>query len=134
MKFMDRMWILIAFPLFLYGFVNNMLPSFVPEFIARRRTKYIGYRATVRMATGLLIFPFFYALQAFVLHYFVGLWWVTLLYVISLIPTGLFAWHYANWVRFVWKCLRLNRKPQELIDDLVAQRKAIVRQLLDFVG
>lgn len=133
-QFLDRLWVILGFPLFLYGFLNNALPSFIPEFLARRRTQYIGYRATVRMATGLLVFPFFYAVQATILHYFVGIWWMTLLYVLSLIPAGLFAWHYGKWCAFIWRCLRLSNKPQELIDDLVAKRKAIVMKLLELVG
>lgn len=134
MKFLDRLWVLLGFPLFLYGFANNMLPSLLPEFIARRKTKYIGYRATVRMATGFLIFPFFYVLQTVAVHYFIGIWWVSLLYFLTLIPAGLFAWHYVKWVRFVLKGIRLKRRSQEVIDALVQQRKAIVKRLLDFVG
>ena len=50
-------------PLFLYGFVNSIIPFAAVWLADRKLDLYIGYRATVRILTGLLFFPIAWVVQ-----------------------------------------------------------------------
>lgn len=130
-KWIDWLWIVGGFPLFIYGLINNALPSFIPYYFTNSRQPYIGYRATVKMVIGLFTYPIFYTAQAMLFHYYFKNGWLTLLYVLSLIPAGLFAWHYFNWSKGVTMRWRINRFGKQLQTQLVALRKQIVETLIE---
>lgn len=96
-------------PVFLYGWLNNLLPAGIPYWTEKRLNLYPGYRATVRILTGLLSFPVFYALQtALVSLWAISPWaWI---YLLSLPLAGWLAWQYQSWWRRVRAFLQVRNK------------------------
>jgi len=101
--------LVIGFPLFLYGFLNNMLPVFTTLGIVRKLNLYVGYNSTVKVLGGLIFFPLFYVIQGLFFVSWSENWWLLLLYWASLIPAGLFAWDYKNWAKHFWQFHRLRK-------------------------
>lgn len=126
MKLLDVLWIIAGFPVFLYGALNNLLSSYLPYYVTNSRQPYIGYRATVKMVIGLITFPLFYTLQTVFVHWYFQSTWITIVYLLSLIPTGLFAWHYAQWMRLVIKRLRMYRLAEKMQTKILGLRVSIL--------
>ncbi|MEQ8703771.1 MAG: 1-acyl-sn-glycerol-3-phosphate acyltransferase [Phaeodactylibacter sp.] len=88
-------WIplILGAPFALYGWLNNLLPGYLPKIASEKLDLYVGYTATVQILCGLLTFPVFYTLQSLA----VGTWlgpgagW---LYLLSLPLSG---WLYLKW-------------------------------------
>ncbi len=100
---------LIAFfPVFVYGWLHNILPAYIPAFLARRLNLYIGYDSTVKILAGLLTFPIFYGLQTW-LAYWLYNWQTALVYLLTLPLFGLFAWKFWLHQRRVLAYLRLRK-------------------------
>ncbi len=115
--------LLVTFPFFLYGLVNNAVPYFLPVYLVRN-IKDRQFHASVKAGLGMLfIFPFFYALQTLLVGIFTGPWWIWLAYLVTLGPAGKAALYwYFRWkktVRGSWFRRQLRRgKPgaQELLE------------------
>ena len=123
------LYLLIAFPLFLYGLIFNLIPYLITELIWQK-LKLEAYEATVRIgAGGLVVFPLCYwASLHFVenwLHFpFFGIFF----WIINII-LGIFAWNYAEKCQFcfqVFKTKQLDVKVQEM---LLEQRTEILKNI-----
>lgn len=131
MKILDVVWIIFGVPIFLYGTLNNLLASYLPYYVTNSRQPYIGYRATVKMVIGLVTFPLFYTLQTVFVHFYFQNTWITLGYLLSLLPTGLFAWQYAQWMRLVLKRGRMHRLAEKVQTEILDLRKDILEKVKD---
>ncbi len=60
--FMASIAMILLFPLFLYGVINNMIPYFLPK-IAIKNIKDKQFHSTFNFALGLFLFPIFYLIQ-----------------------------------------------------------------------
>lgn len=118
---------LISLPVFLYGWINNILPWYGIHKIAER-IKDRQFINSARMALGLLIFPLCYLIQALAFWYFTknSIW--TLIYVVTIPFAGILSLN----IRERWKewrqQLRLRRLPEaeksklfDSIDALLAK-------------
>lgn len=128
-KILDWVWIILGFPLFVYGALNNFLASFFPNYITNSRQLYIGYRATVKMVISLFTFPLFYMIQTAIVHVLFQNFWWTILYLLTLIPSGLFAWHYAQWMKVVRKRWRINRLEKSVQDSILKRRGKLIKDI-----
>ncbi len=88
---------IISAPLFLYGYINHILPAWIPplimRYMMRRANLYIGYSSTVKFALGVFLFPLFYWLQSELVAFLCSerlSWW----YLLSLPLAGLFTLYY----------------------------------------
>ncbi len=121
-------------PIAIYGLINNFIPAFIVREVARRQTDETRI-AFAGFATGLLLFPLFYAAQGW------ALWqlneqalWVAIVYVATLIPAGLF---FLRW----WRQLlayrdrilsrTLFRSRQNLLDTLENERQSLIETFED---
>jgi len=83
--------LLITAPLFLYGFINNAIPFFLPVRLVRK-IKDLQFHASVKAGLGILVlFPLFHLLQTLLVGIFTGPWWIWVAYMFSLFPAGKFA-------------------------------------------
>lgn len=59
--------LILGFPVFLFGFLTNILPTFVPVWIRKAlQVEYDGFYSSIHFGLGLITFPFFYILQMIV--------------------------------------------------------------------
>lgn len=85
--------ILIAFPAFLIGFLGNIIPAYLSNYMIKVAKVDWAYDTTIRYCSGLVFFPLFWWLQSEVIFYGKDLnAFETLAYIVVLIGTGLLAW------------------------------------------
>jgi len=128
--------LLVTFPIFLYGFINNAIPYFLPVRLVRN-IKDLQFHASVKAGLGILIlFPIMHLLQTLLVGILTGPWWIWVAYMFSLFPAGKFAlWWYGRWkktVRGRWFRRQLNRSKPEAL-QLVGLRKVIKEETVQLV-
>ena len=94
--------VILGIPLFLYGWINNALPYHLPKWINERLDLYVGYAATVKAIAGLISFPFFYAIQTWLVAYFWNID-IALIYLASLPITAWLTWKMSLPYRHLWR-------------------------------
>ncbi len=100
--------LILGFPLFLYGWINNWLANATLGYLAewlKPPKLYIGYQSTIKLMGSLVFYPLFYGLQFYLVQRLGGNGWLTLAYALLLFPTGIFAWRY----RARWQAWRKGR-------------------------
>ena len=124
---------LLGFPFWLYGYINNFLAASVPVWVFKKLKLYIGYTATVMVTVGLLSFPIFYFLQTWLVHSLFSNWILTLVYLISLPLLGYFAWlyekGYKEMVEFR-KAISVKEKTNEAFEQMSALRSSLLSRFL----
>ena len=127
--------LILGLPLFLYGWINNYLANAIPGFLAQWSMPprlYIGYQSTVKLMSALIFYPLFYGIQLYLVQRWGGQWWLTALYLLSLYPTGIFAWRYRarwrTWRRAV-RMLEWRGKAAETVDRWVATQRDLLSDL-----
>lgn len=118
--FLPSLFLLVfGFPLFLYGFIHNIFPYWFPvRFIRIRKVKDPQFYSSFKFVLAFLLFPLVYLLfflaSLFVLPHF----WLSLLYLLSLPLTGLFAFRYFIQWKKVKGFLRFRRMKKRNKPDL----------------
>ncbi|WP_020529208.1 lysophospholipid acyltransferase family protein [Flexithrix dorotheae] len=121
-------YLILGFPVYVYGLINNYLPYIIPSQVAGKITRDVEYLAPIMMVTGIFTFSLFYSLQIYFFYQLFSVLWLTVLYGVSLPLSGFFVMHYWNFMMHSGKNLRLLtlfRKRKDIIFNLVAQRKAL---------
>ncbi|MCP4440314.1 MAG: glycerol acyltransferase [Aureispira sp.] len=126
------LYLVLGFPIYLYGLINNYIPYIIPSKLAQAVTKEEVYYAPIKMFSGLLTFTIFYTLQIVLMQVFGGLWWLTLIYAISLPLSAFFTLKY--WQRILdtkdhWSLFSRFYQKDKLLHQLIAQRQEIITLL-----
>jgi hypothetical protein len=126
-------YIIVCFPLYVYGLINNYIPYIIPSKVARLITKDEVYMAPIMMTTGIFSFSIFYAIFITAFHQFTGqIWWFTVLYALSLPVSGFLVMHYWNHlINFYnkWMLFSLFYRRKEIVASLVHKRASIIKLL-----
>lgn len=124
--------LMLGFPLFLYGFVNNFLPAFIPAAAMRilqsKYNLYIGYTSTVKFSVGVFTFPIFYWLQSELVQALFSTpisWW----YLLSLPITGWFALQYQALAKKTTTVMQLQTLAQNKFVHLKTERMHLFDEL-----
>lgn len=124
--------IITGFPVFLYGYINNFLPAFLPKlaswWLVQRKGLYIGYTSTIKISLGVITFPLFYWLQSEAVEAIFSTrisWW----YLLSLPITGLFAIDFQVFMKKTWQRLRFQMLDRATSATLQEKRQAIGQEL-----
>ncbi|MBB6611514.1 1-acyl-sn-glycerol-3-phosphate acyltransferase [Pontibacter sp. Tf4] len=126
-------YLVVGFPLYLYGLVHNYVPYIIPSKVARAVTREEEWFAPIMLTTGIFSFPIFYALEVWFLHQWLHPNTLELiLYLLSLPLSGFFTLHYWNRLQHTqshWLLLRLFYSRQQIVDKLRQQRRHIISLL-----
>ncbi|MFQ5709882.1 MAG: lysophospholipid acyltransferase family protein [bacterium] len=133
----------LGLPLAVYGIVNSFLPYCLAEYFAR---KFVDERTKILSALfigGGMAFLLFYAVQIFLVWYFLGILWSTV-YGLSLPLTGFFALTYLKGIRaeqerlnfsfFLFTNRQLFNKMRRERKKLIAELDAIKEEYLHTMG
>ncbi len=131
-----KLLLLISSPLFLYGYINNLLPWY-------SMTLYPGkiedpqFRSSVKFVLSFLVFPIFYFLQTLVVYLIFSPSWIALAYFVSLPLSAVIAWNYTKLFRkFIlgWRFVKRNlrkdpmlQKTRKLYQEMMAEMDRIFR-------
>jgi len=128
---MNFLFLLLSFPIFVYGFVNNIIPFTIPVNFAKKKVKDDAFLTSIHMSMGMILFPLFYLLQGIAFYLFVNMeWWWTIVYWFSLPVTGIYAFnYYKHWKKFTAKTRYNNliRKKDNRLAELIELRKSIFK-------
>jgi 1-acyl-sn-glycerol-3-phosphate acyltransferase len=124
--------LVLGFPFFIFGYINNFLAFYTPAFLAKKLNLYVGYTSTVKGLSGIFIVPFFYGLQIWLFQSWFDNSTMTILYALILLPTGWIAWEYLAFIKQYAKnsrAFRFWKKGEKRILNLVEKRKNILESL-----
>lgn len=94
--------LLSTFPIFLYGLINNILPSQIPIWISNK-IKDEQFRSSIKFAVSVFSFPIFYIIQSLIFQAFSHDWLTTLYYILSLPISAALSWSWSRYYLLV-KC------------------------------
>ncbi|MGV3540334.1 MAG: 1-acyl-sn-glycerol-3-phosphate acyltransferase [Rufibacter sp.] len=126
-------YLVLGFPVYLFGLVHNYLPYLLPAKLARAMTKDVEFHAPMMMSIGIFTFPIFYALVGWGAHQWLGLsGWALVGYLAALPVTGFFVLHY--WHRILvarrhWIFFSLFYRRSTVLQTLLAQRQQLMQEL-----
>ncbi len=128
-SFNSLLTIIIGFPFYLYGLINNFLPFEIPGWVAGKVAKSIEFRGAISMVLGMFTFLIFYTVQIVLCWKFIHIQWLTVVYAISLPLSGIFGyWYYyrVDKIRTKWLLLSLFYKKSVFISSLISEREQII--------
>ena len=134
--FLERIYIflflILGFPFWLFGVINNYLPYKLPYYIARSLTKKTDWHGALFVSLGIGTFLLFYSVQLYFVQRIFHQPLLTLGYFFLLPFTGFFAFRYYR--RFTnlrgrWTILSLFIKRATLLSGLITMRQQITDEL-----
>ena len=124
--------LLLTLPVFLWGALNNLFPYLLSKYLPAKFNQYAGYISTGRVMAGAFFMPLFYGLQTWLFHqYFQNGWW-SLIYFLSLIPFGLFAWYWKEEVEEIFMKMamkKISKSEEEKVANTVNLRNNLIEKL-----
>jgi 1-acyl-sn-glycerol-3-phosphate acyltransferase len=128
----EKLLLLVASPLFLYGYINNLFPWYIIT-LYPGRIKDPQFRSSVKFVLSSLFFPLFYLIQTLVFYLLFHQPWLTLAYFVSLPLSAAIAWNYVNlFRRFIqeWRYLKRSLKK----DPLLLKARELYPELMTEMG
>jgi 1-acyl-sn-glycerol-3-phosphate acyltransferase len=129
--FKKRIGLIISFPFFLYGYINNWLPYTIPV-KKIKNIKDVQFHSSFKFVLALILFPVFYALQTILVGIFTGPSWIPWVYLLSIPIAGYFALFWSIWYKR-WKAglkyRRLKKKRDDSILNLERHYKEIMKEM-----
>lgn len=129
------LFLILTSPLFLYGFLNNILPYYLPIYVSHK-IKDPQFRSSVKFALSLLLFPLFYIIQILLAGWLLQWGWIPVIYFASLPISAIIAWYYAKFFKKTMRLFRLfkgkysKNKNIEEAQKLEHEISVIMEQLL----
>jgi glycerol-3-phosphate O-acyltransferase / dihydroxyacetone phosphate acyltransferase len=127
------MYMILGFPVYLYGLVHNYIPYIIPSKVAQAITKEQEWRSPIMLSVGIFTFPIFYVLEVWLVAKWVNIepTWL-IIYALSLPLSGFFTlrfWNSLLHTKDHWLLLRLFFRRHQVVEKLYTQRQAIISEL-----
>ena len=129
--FWNIIHLVVGFPLYVYGLINNIIPFQIPDY-AGDMSKDKDMKGSIGMVVGGFTFFIFYTIQIICMQVFMHSIILTILYGISLPLSGFFAYYYwYSLIRFRtrWNLYNKFRSKRDTITSLINSRAEIVNEL-----
>ncbi|MEC9474709.1 MAG: hypothetical protein VX746_02155, partial [Candidatus Neomarinimicrobiota bacterium] len=126
------LYIGLGFPLFIYGLINNYIPYKVPRWLTRKLKRAKSEIASTKLLVGIVMFVTYYSMEIFLFNYFVQNTAYTMIYALSLVPSGNFVLSYLFYVRRYRQHLRfftIFYKKRHIIYQIIEERKALIEYI-----
>jgi 1-acyl-sn-glycerol-3-phosphate acyltransferase len=126
-----RFGLILSFPFFLYGLINNYLPYRIPVY-KTKKLKDPQFVSSFKFVLAMILFPVFYGLQTLLVAILTGPAWIPLAYLITLPASGYFALFWSIWYkrwRAGLKYRKMKRSRNEKILSLERKYKEIMETM-----
>ncbi|MCK4664665.1 MAG: 1-acyl-sn-glycerol-3-phosphate acyltransferase [Bacteroidales bacterium] len=90
----ESILLILLFPIHLFGFINNYLPFKIPVWFVNSKIKDKQFHSSLKYVFYILLFPIFYLILFIIVWIFIDIWWFKFIYLLSLPPSGIFAYKY----------------------------------------
>jgi 1-acyl-sn-glycerol-3-phosphate acyltransferase len=126
------LFLLLTFPLFLFGFLFNVLPFFLLNSLVQRKVKQEIFKSTFGFAIGIFLFPLFYLTEMLIVSQILPGWYTKILFLISLPFAGKFAFSW--YILFLktrgrWRWLKIKRSKPEVYNDIHRNKQEIIDEI-----
>lgn len=122
-----------TFPLFVFGFVHNVLPYHLIGWLLNKITKEEEYHAPLVILLGFVLYPLTYAGFIFGMSYLLPEFWLLLIYGVSLPVLGVFAhfyWRYWQHIGSKYRFSQMARKRKENFAEIKEQKTRLKSLIL----
>lgn len=127
--FFSVIGLILGSPLFIIGFIHNIIPYKLTDKIMPKLTSDVEYYAPIAILLGLVLYPVTYGLFLFGLGYFIELTLMQkLIYYFSLPLFGLFAYSfyaYYKHIFFKWRYIVMIKDQKDLLKAMRAEKEKI---------
>jgi 1-acyl-sn-glycerol-3-phosphate acyltransferase len=126
---------IISFPVYLIGLVNNYIPYTIPSWYVRN-VKDKQFHSSVKYVMGMIVFPLYYALVSVLAALMIPGAIFSWLYIIFIPISGIFAYHYYIWIKksgAKFRFLGYMKNVRGKAGDLILKRKKILSFMDDLV-
>jgi glycerol-3-phosphate O-acyltransferase/dihydroxyacetone phosphate acyltransferase len=123
--------IIIGFPFYVYGLINNFLPFEIPGFLAGKITKSIEFRGAIGMVGGMFTFLLFHSVQIIIVWKLTHIQGLTIAYAVSLPLSGLYTYWYYHSVLEIknkWLLMMVFYKKSVFISNLITERENLISE------
>ena len=123
-------YLILGFPIYLYGIINNIVPYKLPRLIAKQFARAKSEIAPTKLITGIGIFVIYYMLEILIFSLMVNNQLLTVIYIFSLIPSGNFVLSYIFRIRKYRQHLRFLTvfyQKRYLIYQIIEERQALIQ-------
>jgi glycerol-3-phosphate O-acyltransferase / dihydroxyacetone phosphate acyltransferase len=125
------LFLILGFPFYLYGLINNFIPFEIPGLLARKIAKSKDFRGAIGMVLGMFTFLIFDSIQIYIVHKLFHNFIITIFYALSLPLSGFFTYYYwdsFDKIRAKWMLISLFFKRSTAIANLMAERESIISE------
>jgi len=125
-------YIILGFPVYVYGLINNAIPYKFPRWYAKNFVRDKSVIAPTKLITGMGIFIIFYSIQIFLFAFFSGNTPLTIFYAFTLVPSGNFVLSYIHQVRNYRQHLRflsIFYRKRIIMYELIEERQTLIQYL-----
>lgn len=126
------LYLVIGFPVYLYGLLTNYIPYIIPARVANALTEEAEFIAPILMTTGIFTFPLFYTLEVYLFWYFTKNVFLVFCFVLSLPVAGFYVLHYYRYLKKVWATLKLKAlysQKRQMFNNIWQQRQELIAEL-----
>lgn len=121
--------LIIGFPIFIFGFIHNVLPYKITDLVMPRLVKNVEYYAPVAILFGLILYPLnYFGFLVLVGHLLDPPLWVKFLYFFSMPVSGMYAFYFARYfghISFKLNYIFLVMSQRGALIELQAKRKRL---------
>ncbi|OFX59434.1 MAG: hypothetical protein A2066_18450 [Bacteroidetes bacterium GWB2_41_8] len=121
---------IIAFPVFVLGFVFNAIPFFIPRVIFLKKVKDTAFMSTFNFVAGLVLFPVFYLIGASLIFALTGSSVISLVSFFVMPFAGKLAFTLLQFYKNLLKCVTIKGFNNALLKQLTKQRDEVIRSVL----
>ncbi|MDP2335884.1 MAG: 1-acyl-sn-glycerol-3-phosphate acyltransferase [Bacteroidota bacterium] len=124
-------------PLFVFGFVFNAIPHFIPRMFLRQKVKDTAFLSTFIFVTGLIFFPLFYLFCASLIFRFTGSGAISIIAFMLMPVGGKIAFELLVFYRQIFDesiFLTGSKSYRNMIKRLLKQRTGLIKSVLKKVN
>jgi len=129
-------FLLGTFSFFLYGFILNFMPFFVPVYLRKNvfKPQFSGFFSSLHYGLGIITFPLFYTIQTILFWSLTDCpWWASLLFVFSQYPMGKWALKWNSIAKKLNAKIRFN-KLSKADPNSINQAQTIRREIIKLIS
>ena len=128
----DALLLILALPVFIYGFIANILPFYIPVRIARSKIKDPQFHSTFKFVLAMIFFPLMYLMWMIPGFILIENGWARLAFVLSLPLAGMAGWFYFihfKKMRSRFRLFRMNLAGNPAAKNLTRLRQEIIEHM-----
>ncbi len=128
---------ILTLPIFIFGFIFNAIPFIIPRTFLRSKVKDTGFLSTFNFVGGLIAFPLFYLIAAYILYNWSNSASVAIFTFIAMPFVGKIAYQLLTFYRIILQKISYlvgSKSHKNTINSLLKQRNGLISLILEKVN